>query len=119
MGELGRTRLMLTVYCGLVGVVGFSAAKPQEIRFTVTDQTVHQIDPRMFGQFMERPSWGEIGVEGALVPGTNRLQVLLFQGHNTISGRDLFGQAEKGRLRRHKQGALSRCAENIPELGRA
>jgi alpha-N-arabinofuranosidase len=28
----------------------------------------------MFGQFMERPSWGEIGVEGALVPGTNRLQ---------------------------------------------
>jgi alpha-N-arabinofuranosidase len=40
----------------------------------VTNQTVHQIDPRMFGQFMERPSWGEIGVEGALVPGTNQLQ---------------------------------------------
>ena len=110
---------MLAVYCGLVAVVGFSASKPQEIIFTVTDQTVHQIDPRMFGQFMERPSWGEIGVEGVRVPGTNRLQVLLFQGHSAISVRDLFEQVEKGRLRRHKQGALSRCAENIPELGRA
>jgi alpha-L-arabinofuranosidase len=44
------------------------------IKFTISSQTLNRIDPRMFGQFMERPSWGEIGVEGALVPGTNRLQ---------------------------------------------
>ena len=74
MGEVGWARLLGAVCCGLVVAAGLSAAKPQGIRFTVTDQTVHQIDPRMFGQFMERPSWGEIGVEGALVPGTNRLQ---------------------------------------------
>jgi alpha-N-arabinofuranosidase len=35
----------------------------------------HQIDPRIFGQFMERPSWhGEIGPEAALIPGTNKLR---------------------------------------------
>ena len=50
------------------------AATPHEIRFKINDQTLHRIDPRVFGQFMERPSWGEIGVEGALMPGTNRLQ---------------------------------------------
>ncbi len=44
------------------------------IVFRIQDETLHPIDPRMFGQFMERPSWGEIGPEGALVPGTNRLQ---------------------------------------------
>ena len=49
-------------------------AQSEGIRFTVTHQTLHRIDRRMFGQFMERPSWGEIGVEGALVPGTNCLQ---------------------------------------------
>lgn len=74
MGEVGWARLLGAVCCGFVVAAGLSEAKPQGIRFTVTDQTVHQIDPRMFGQFMERPSWGEIGVEGALVPGTNRLQ---------------------------------------------
>lgn len=42
--------------------------------FHIQDEVLHSIDPRLFGQFMERPSWGEIGPEGALVPGTNRLQ---------------------------------------------
>lgn len=42
--------------------------------FRIQDEVLHSIDPRLFGQFMERPSWGEIGPEGALVPGTNRLQ---------------------------------------------
>jgi alpha-N-arabinofuranosidase len=55
--------------------VGATHASPvQGIRFTITNQTTHRIDRRMFGQFMERPSWGEIGVEGALVAGTNQLQ---------------------------------------------
>ncbi|MEZ6079916.1 MAG: hypothetical protein R3C56_30855 [Pirellulaceae bacterium] len=42
--------------------------------FHIQDEVLHSIDPRLFGQFMERPSWGEIGPEGALVPGTHRLQ---------------------------------------------
>ncbi|MHC4117012.1 MAG: alpha-L-arabinofuranosidase C-terminal domain-containing protein [Planctomycetota bacterium] len=44
------------------------------VSFTVRDEVVHKIDPRVFGQFMERPSWGEIGVEGGLIPGTRKLQ---------------------------------------------
>ena len=42
--------------------------------FLVRNRTVHRIDPRLFGSFMERPSWGETGPEAALSPGTNRLQ---------------------------------------------
>jgi len=74
MREAGRARLLGAVCCGLVLAAGVAAAESEGIRLTVTNQTVHRIDRRMFGQFMERPSWGEIGVEGALVPGTNRLQ---------------------------------------------
>ena len=49
------------------------AVKP-DITFRLSNKVLHKIDPRMFGQFMERPSWGEIGPEGALVPGTGDLQ---------------------------------------------
>ena len=36
---------------------------------------LHDIDPRLFGQFMERPSWGnEIGPEGSLTPNTRELR---------------------------------------------
>jgi len=42
--------------------------------FTIKRDVIHRIDPRVFGQFMERPSWGEIGVEGGLIPGTHKLQ---------------------------------------------
>jgi len=44
------------------------------VSFTVSKKVLHHIDPRLFGQFMERPSWGEIGVEGARIPGTTKLQ---------------------------------------------
>ena len=44
------------------------------ISFRVKKEVRHGIDPRLFGQFMERPSWGEIGVEGGRIPGTHRLQ---------------------------------------------
>lgn len=44
-------------------------------RFVVSDRVLYNIDPRLFGQFMERPSWGETGPESALVPGTNALQL--------------------------------------------
>ena len=44
------------------------------IEVTVSDTAVHEIDPRLFGQFMERPSWGEIGPEAAVIPGTHQLR---------------------------------------------
>lgn len=45
-----------------------------DITFSIKSKVIHEINPRIFGQFMERPSWGEIGVEGGLIPGTNKLQ---------------------------------------------
>lgn len=51
-----------------------TATQANDVVYRIQDETVHRIDPRLFGQFMERPSWGEIGPEGALTPGTNRLQ---------------------------------------------
>ena len=74
MVQVIRAKLLRLLCCGLFVAVNVSGANSSEIRIKVNNQTVHKIDPRMFGQFMERPSWGEIGVEGALVPGTNRLQ---------------------------------------------
>ena len=48
-------------------------ASPLTIR--VEDRVLHPIDPRLFGQFMERPAFnGEIGAEAAVVPGTHDLQ---------------------------------------------
>ncbi len=45
------------------------------IAVKIKDKSLHKIDARIFGQFMERPSWGgETGVEGSLLPGTNKLQ---------------------------------------------
>jgi alpha-N-arabinofuranosidase len=70
MWKADRKQWLNVMVC-LIPVCGSAWA---EIRLTVCNETVHAIDHRLFGQFMERPSWGEIGVEGALVPGTNRLQ---------------------------------------------
>ena len=57
--------LLLAACCG-------AGAAPISLR--VQNQVLHKIDDRIFGQFMERPSWGETGVEGARVPGTRQLQ---------------------------------------------
>ena len=45
-----------------------------DIEITIYDTVLHEIDPRLFGQFMERPSWGEIGAEAAVTPGTHELR---------------------------------------------
>jgi len=56
-------------------VAGTPEVKNESIKFRITSQVQHKIDPRIFGQFMERPSWGgEIGAEGALTPATRQLQ---------------------------------------------
>ncbi|MHC4176159.1 MAG: hypothetical protein ACYSWU_01555 [Planctomycetota bacterium] len=49
-------------------------SKAAGVEITVSDKVLHEIDPRLFGQFMERPSWGEIGPEAAIIPGTHKLQ---------------------------------------------
>src|SRR6056297_2028515 len=45
------------------------------ISIKVNDKKVAELDPRIFGQFIEKPSWGgEWGPEAALKPGTHDLQ---------------------------------------------
>lgn len=39
----------------------------------LTDTVLHRLDPRVFGHFMERASWGEPGYESARLPGARRL----------------------------------------------
>jgi alpha-N-arabinofuranosidase len=46
--------------------------KPIEI--TIHDQTLAEVDERLFGHFLERASWGEPGPESGLAPGTGHLQ---------------------------------------------
>ena len=68
--------------CGVLAMaLGLSdlSAGASEITYRVGKDVLHRVDPRVFGQFMERPSWGEIGPEGALVTGTNRLQPEVFR----------------------------------------
>ena len=56
-----------------------TVAQAGDVVYRVRDEVLHNIDPRLFGQFMERPSWGEIGPEGALVSGSNKLQPEVFK----------------------------------------
>lgn len=77
--HIGRPNLKVTrflcmlwpVFCPVQDAL---QAREPDITFGVSNKVLHKIDSRMFGQFMERPSWGEIGPEGALVPGTHDLQ---------------------------------------------
>lgn len=39
----------------------------------IEDRVLHRIDSRLFGHFLERLGWGETGVEGAALPGTQQL----------------------------------------------
>lgn len=58
------------LFCCASGPAAFAG----EIRCVVKNKTINTVDSRLFGSFMERPSWGEIGPEGALIPGADRLQ---------------------------------------------
>lgn len=80
MRILAGWRLFWTLALVIVGIDVWavrSAERPSQaagITITVSDKVLHEIDPRLFGQFMERPSWGEIGPEAAVIPGTHKLQ---------------------------------------------
>ncbi|MEX0728310.1 MAG: alpha-L-arabinofuranosidase C-terminal domain-containing protein [Planctomycetaceae bacterium] len=44
-------------------------------RLVVRNRVLHEVDSRLFGQYLERPNvGGEIGREAGVLPGTNRLQ---------------------------------------------
>ncbi|WP_269539254.1 alpha-L-arabinofuranosidase C-terminal domain-containing protein [Cerasicoccus fimbriatus] len=46
-------------------LVATAAHATNPVQITVHDQAQHTLDPRVFGQFLERPSWGEHGPEEA------------------------------------------------------
>ncbi|KPJ72315.1 MAG: hypothetical protein AMS14_08000 [Planctomycetes bacterium DG_20] len=70
----GHFHLACLGLVGLLGAAPAGGAEAEGARFVVGSTPRHRIDSRLFGHFMERASWGEPGPEGALVPGTHRLQ---------------------------------------------
>lgn len=51
------------------------AAPPAvRVRYHVLDQALGPVDRRLFGQFLERPSWGETGPEAAVINDRGDLQ---------------------------------------------
>lgn len=72
-------RLCLSLFLGLAIVgpgTGAGAAEDTAppISVRVYDTVLNQVSHRIFGQFLERASFGEPGPEAALLPGTNRIQ---------------------------------------------
>jgi len=66
--------LMLAAACTSSPLRRETATKPEELRIRVTHEELHPVNKRLFGQFLERPSWGgETGPEAALLPGTRRI----------------------------------------------
>jgi alpha-L-arabinofuranosidase len=56
-------------------LLSFAASAQDSVRYKVLDRAVATIDKKLFGQFLERPSWqGETGIEAAVIPGTRKLQ---------------------------------------------
>ncbi len=74
ISRAGHLHLVCLGLVGLLAAAPAGGADADEIRFIVGRTPRHKIDSRLFGHFMERASWGEPGPEGALVPGTRRLQ---------------------------------------------
>ena len=67
-----RPRLFLMA--ALLLVCGPAVGGEPDASYRLENRTLHRIDPKLFGHFMERPSWGEVGIEGGLVPGGRELQ---------------------------------------------
>lgn len=71
---------LLFITCTLTALLCavFASAEGREamhdIAITVSTKALFQVDDRLFGQMLERASFGEPGPEGAVVAGTHRLQ---------------------------------------------
>ncbi len=80
-GAAGQFVIFGALVAGITVLGGCVAPNQSEIqrsaspsaRFIVTAQPAGTIDERLFGQLLERASWGEPGPEHALVPGTRRM----------------------------------------------
>ena len=65
---------MLSVACLSSHLRGEAATVNEDLRLRVTHEVLHPVNKRLFGQFLEKPSWGgETGPEAALLPGTRQL----------------------------------------------
>lgn len=53
---------------------GATAEETAAVEVRVLNEVLNPVNERLFGQFLERASFGERGPEAALIPGTNRLQ---------------------------------------------
>ncbi len=72
---LAVLRVAVLAIVGGVAGVAMAEEPAAAVSVKVRDVVLHGIDARLFGQFMERPSWGgEIGPEGSLIPGTRELR---------------------------------------------
>ena len=68
-------RVAVLAMAGGVAGVAMAEVPAAAVSVKVRDVVLHGIDSRLFGQFMERPSWGgEIGPEGSLIPGAHELR---------------------------------------------
>ena len=74
MTKITAACVVVCLWVWPISASGRPAADAARIEFRIKPTVQHRVDPRVFGQFMERPSWGEIGVEGARVNGTRKLQ---------------------------------------------
>ncbi len=67
-------RNLISVFLLCILLAGCKSSK-EEITVTVFDEVITPLDTRLFGQFLEKPSWhDEWGPEAALIPGTHQLQ---------------------------------------------
>ena len=65
---------LLSVACLPSHLRGEAATVNEDLRLRVTHEVLHPVNKRLFGQFLEKPSWGgETGPEAALLPGTRQL----------------------------------------------
>ncbi len=55
------------------------AGNAEKIEFKLTGNVLNEVSPKLFGQFLEKASWGEYGPEKSLVPGTRQLQPEVFK----------------------------------------
>ena len=75
-GRLLPFRRWVLVGLTLLAASSAMAGSPADpIHVKVHARVLHRIDARLFGQFMEKASWGsEIGSETAVIPGTHELR---------------------------------------------
>jgi len=69
------TLIFISLVMSLFSFTGIIHSQQNDvIHYTVENTAVNQVNDNLFGQFLERASWGEPGPEGAVIPGKGELQ---------------------------------------------